>query len=215
MTGEQTVLRHTLAVRILHWLIAGSGLMLVFSGFGFMPLYGRFYLNNLPGLQWVSDFQTQMNLHYLSAILFMAACLFHLVYHWRRGEKAVLPQRGDVRASWLIIKAMLTGGEEPANDKFLAEQRLTYAAFVGVSIILSATGYLLAIKSQLSTFIEPRLLQVLVLLHLATTFLFLTLVGLHLAAFLLKVNRPLFLSIFNGRVKRSYARQRHARWRNQ
>ena len=46
-----------------------------------------------------------------------------------------MPRKGDVRESFEIIRAMLTGKEEPPSRKFLAEQRLAYA-FIGFSIVL-------------------------------------------------------------------------------
>ncbi|PLX89031.1 MAG: hypothetical protein C0618_02625 [Desulfuromonas sp.] len=212
MTKNGQIHRHSLVVRLCHWLIALSGLLLTFSGIGFMPLYGRFYLNELPGLHWVTHFQTQMNLHYLAAGPFIAACLFHLLYHWRRGEFALVPQRGDLKESWLIIKAMLMKGQEPAHEKFLAEQRIAYATFALTIGVLSASGYFLAVKNTLGWHVAPQVLQVIILMHLVFTFLFLLQIALHLGAFILKANRPLFASMFNGRVTLSYAAKRHSRW---
>ncbi len=212
MSEKRHVVRHAPIVRLIHWLIAGSGLLLVFSGIGFMPLYGRFYLNELPGMAWVSDMQAQMDLHYFSAALFVAACLFHLVFHWRRREFALVPRKGDVRESGQIIKAMLTGREEPAHDKFLAEQRIAYAAFVMTVFVLVVSGYFLTIKNSLQLFVGPQLLQAVVLAHLVFTFIFFLQILLHLAAFLLKVNRPLLAAMFHGRVAREYATQRHPLW---
>jgi len=210
--NDHDITRHVVTVRVCHWLFALSGMLLVFSGIGFMPLYGRFYLNDLPGMQWVSDFAAQMTLHYVAAMLFVATGMFHLVYHWRRGETALLPRRGDVIASWQIVKALLTGGEGPPHDKFLAEQRLAWAGFVITAIILAASGYFLALKTRFGVILDPGLIQVVTLLHMALTFVFILQVLMHLAAFILKANRPLLLSMFHGRVNREYVRQRHARW---
>ncbi len=212
MSKNEHIVRHPLTVRLTHWLIASSGLLLTFSGIGFMPLYGRFYLNELPGMQWVSDFQTQMNVHYLSAALFMAACIFHVLYHLKRKEFALIPRRGDVMESWLIIKAMLCHKKEPAHDKFLAEQRIAYAAFAFTIAALIVSGYFLALKNSMSFFIAPETLQLFILGHLTFTFLFILQVALHLAAFLIKANRPLLGTMFNGQVEREYAEKRHPRW---
>lgn len=206
------IARHSLTVRVSHWLIAVSSLLLIFSGIGFMPLYGRFYLNNFPGMRWVSNFQTQMDLHYFSAALFMAACLYHLLYHWRRKEFSLLPQKGDLRESWQIIKAMLSKTAEPAHDKFLAEQRIAYAAFAVSIVVLMVSGYSLAVKNSLIWFVDPQVLQAIVLLHHAFTYVFLIQVLMHLAAFLLKANRPLLPTMLNGRIAYDYALTRHKKW---
>lgn len=210
---SERIVRHPPIVRLCHWLIAISGLLLVFSGFGFMPLYGRFFVNELPGLGWANNFETQMHLHYASSMVFSAAGLFHLVYHWKRRELQAWPRRGDVAESRKILRAMLKGEEEPPQDKFLAEQRLAYAAFVAVSLILLASGLFLAFKNALQLYFDPLLLQVVIFTHMLTTMLFIGLIVGHLAAFLLKANRPLLPSMFSGRVRRDYATQRHALWK--
>jgi len=212
MNNPESILRHSLTVRASHWLIALSGLALTFSGIGFMPLYGRFYLNDIPGMRWVSDFQTQLDLHYFSASIFLAAGLFHLLYHWRRREFALLPKKGDLRESWQIIKAMLSKRLEPAHDKFLAEQRIAYAVFAFTILVLVVSGYFLAVKNSLLLFVEPQLLQAIILTHHAFTYLFMFQVALHLAAFLLKVNRPLLPTMFHGRVAQVYVITRHGKW---
>lgn len=177
-----------------------------------MPLYGRFYLNDLPGMAWVADFAIQMTLHYVSAGLFMAACLFHLFYHWRRREFSLLPQRGDLVESWTIIKAMLTQKEEPPHDKFLAEQRLAYAAFALTILVLVVSGYFLAVKNAAGLILDSTLLQITTLTHMGFTFLFVLQVLMHVAVFMLKVNRPLFPSMVTGRVDYRYAAERHPLW---
>lgn len=212
MMSNESVVRHSLVVRLCHWIIAVSGLFLTFSGIGFMPLYGRFYLNDLPGMGWVSNFSIQMVLHYSSAGLFVAACLFHIVYHWRKKEFSLLPRRGDMAESWLIIKALFTKGDEPPHDKFLAEQRLAYAAFAMTILVLMISGYFLAFKNAAGLVLDPTLIQVVTLSHMGFTFLFLMQVLVHLAAFMLRVNRPLFPSMWTGRVARSYATERHPVW---
>lgn len=211
--NSRDIVRHAPGVRFCHWLFAFSSLLLIFSGIGFMPLYGRFYLNSLPGLRWVSDFATQMTLHYLAAMLFVSTGLFHLVYHWRRRETALLPRRGDIGESGKIVTAMLTGRQEPPHDKFLAEQRLAWAGFAVTAVTLTATGYFLALKTRFGVIIDPGLIQAVTLLHMALTFVFLAQVLLHLVAFVLKANRPLLRSMFSGKVDGEYVARRHSRWR--
>ena len=209
MNNKEAIIRHSLAVRLSHWLTATSGLALVFSGIGFMPLYGRFYITDIPGMHWASNFQTQMDLHYFSAAIFLAACLFHLLYHCRRKEFALMPRKGDLRESWQIIKAMLSKGEEPAHDKFLAEQRVAYAVFAFTMSVLVFSGYFLAAKNSFQLFIDPQILQATILTHHVFTYLFILQVILHLAAFLLKANRPLLPAMLHGRVAHDYVLTRH------
>ena len=39
-----TRIRHSLTVRVTHWVVALSGILLLFSGFGQLPLYKRYNL---------------------------------------------------------------------------------------------------------------------------------------------------------------------------
>ncbi|MCP3176821.1 cytochrome b/b6 domain-containing protein [Desulfuromonas sp. KJ2020] len=206
------VSRHDGAVRLTHWAVAISGLVLIFSGFGTMPLYGRFYVNELPGLSWSTNFLIQQVIHYMAAMIFTAAVFFHLVFHLRRREFAAVPRKGDVKESIEIIKAMVTDQEEPPNGKFLAEQRLAYAAMGLTSLLLITTGLIKVYKNTGVITLDPTFLQVVTLTHTLATMAFLGLFVAHLGAFLIKANRPLLPSMFTGKVRRDYAEHRHREW---
>lgn len=207
-----TVERHPLAVRLAHWGVAVSALALLFSGFGQLPMFKRYNIVKLPGMGWTDDFEIQLILHYIAAAAFGAAVLFHLVYHLRRRELAALPRRGDVGESVRIIRAMLSGGPEPPSAKFLAEQRLAYAAIGGVSLVLLLTGMIKSAKNLGPVNLDPTLLTAVTLVHTAAAMAFLGLVVAHLAAFLIRANRPLLPSMVTGRVSRAYAQHRHPLW---
>lgn len=211
---NRQIRRHSRIVRLCHWLIASSGLLLCFTGIGTMPLYGRFFVNSIPGLSWSSDLLLQLKLHYLGAGIFAVSSLFHLVYHLRRRELAALPKRGDMKECVTTIKAMLSGTPEPAHGKFLAEQRIAYAFFALIALLLLGSGWLLAVRQLSTTILPPDFLQVVVLTHLLAGLLFLLLSLGHLLAFLPRANRKLFPSMFSGKVDADYAQERHPRWKS-
>jgi cytochrome b subunit of formate dehydrogenase len=212
-TEGGTIGRHSLLVRIEHWLVAVSGLILVFTGFGQFPMYKRYLVTSIPGLGWSGDYYLNMGIHYWAAVVFTATVLFHLVYHGRRGETALLPRRGDLGESWRIMRAMFTGGEEPPSDKFLAEQRLAYAFFGGLMLLLIVTGLLKTWKNLPGNNLSPGLFVAVTMLHNLGTVLFLGALAAHVGALLVKPNRPLLPSIFTGRVDAGYARHRHSLWK--
>ncbi len=207
------LIRHSPLVRLCHWLIAISGLFLCFTGIGTMPLYGRFFINDIPGLAWSSDLLLQLKLHYLGAAIFAASSIFHLVYHWRRNEISAWPQKGDWQESLVTIKAMLKGSQEPKHGKFLAEQRLAYAFFVLISLLLFISGWILAVRQLSSSIIPADFLQIIVLTHLLAGMLFLLLAVGHLLAFLPRANRKLLPTMFSGKIDADYAQKRHPLWR--
>jgi len=205
--------RHPITVRLTHWAVALSGFALLFSGFGELPMYKRYKLASLPGMGWAADFTINLKIHYLAAFIFTFAVIFHIFYHWRRKEYAAMPRKGDMKESWQIMKAMFTKGEEPPSGKFLAEQRVAYAAIGVVSVVLILTGLIKVYKNTGTITFDPTFMQVITLIHTASTMLFMFLVIFHLAAFIIKANRPLLPSMFNGKVDADYAKHRHPLWK--
>jgi cytochrome b subunit of formate dehydrogenase len=207
-----TVARHPAAVRATHWAAALSGMALLFSGMGQLPMFRRYNIVLLPGLGWSDDFEIHLIIHYVAAAVFSAAVIFHIVFHMRRREFSALPRRGDGVESWRTIVAMLRGRAEPPAGKFLAEQRLAYAAIGATSLVLVVTGVIKAYKNLGPITLDPALLTAVTLAHTAAAILFMVLVALHLAAFLIRANRPLLPSMITGRVCRRYAAHRHPLW---
>lgn len=205
--------RHSRTVMLNHWTVAISGLFLLFSGFGQLPMYKRYNVVKIPGLEWSQNFEITLVMHLIAAIFFGAGVLFHIVYHYRRKEYAAMPQKGDVKESVEIIKAMVTGKEEPPQGKFLAEQRLAYAAIGVTSIVLLVTGLVKIIKNANSITLIPWINEVNTLLHTLAGMIFMLLFFAHMGAFVIKSNWPLFTTMFTGHVDKKYAEERHSLWK--
>jgi hypothetical protein len=52
---------------------------LVFSGFGQMPIFKRYYLADIPGLAWTADFYITLYIHYVAAALFIGLSVYYLI----------------------------------------------------------------------------------------------------------------------------------------
>lgn len=206
------MLRHNLAVRIQHWLVMLSTFILIFTGIGQMPVYKRYMVDQLPGFAWSSDYAITVVLHYGAALALVFAALFHLFYLFFSKEYHIVPRKGDLKESWLIIKAMFGFGEEPPQDKYLAEQRVAYGyMFFWFSIII-ITGIVKTIKNLPGINLSVGFLTWSTNLHnLSMIFLLLGIIA-HLGAFLLKPNWPLVPSMFTGKVNKEYAIRRHSLW---
>lgn len=50
----------------------------LFTGFGNMPLYGRYYVADLPGLGWSGDFFLNVNVHILAGSVLLAVAVYAL-----------------------------------------------------------------------------------------------------------------------------------------
>ena len=107
---------------------------------------------------------------------------------------------------------MLTGKPEPPSGKFLAEQRLAYAYMAATVLLLILTGLVKVIKNLPGVSLPYAVLKWNTALHNIGTGLIILGIVAHLAAFLLRPNRPLVKSIFTGTVDAEYARKRHPLW---
>ena len=210
--NREIVLRHSPIELAEHWLLAISGLLLIFSGFGELPMYKRYMVTEIPGLGWAGDFFINLKIHYLAGIVFISIMVFHALYHGWVGHQGLIPRKGDVKASLITILSMLGFGEEPKSDKYLPEQRLAYAYLGGVGLILVLTGVVKVIKNLPGVDLSPSLITWMTLIHTFATIFFLLGVLAHLAALIFKVNRPLVKSIFTGGVDLGYVQDRHTVW---
>ncbi len=210
---DKGVIRRHSAIELAeHWLLAASGFVLIFSGFGELPMYKRFMVTRIPGLNWAGDFFINLKIHYLSAIVFVSVMVFHALYHGWLGHQGLLPRRGDLKASMMTLLSMFGLGEEPKSHKYLPEQRLAYAYLAGIGLILVVTGVVKVLKNLPGVYLTPALVTAMTLTHTFGTIFFLIGILAHLAALVFKVNRPLVKSIFTGEVDLGYVRDRHAIW---
>lgn len=208
----KAILRHSPIELIEHWVLALSGLLLIFSGFGELPMYKRYMVTQIPGLGWAGDFFINLKIHYLAGIVFVSIMVFHAIFHGWLGHQGLLPQKGDFKASLITILSMFGFGKEPKSDKYLAEQRLAYAYLGGIGLILVLTGIVKVFKNLPGVYLPPVLITSMTLTHTFATIFFLLGVLAHLAALIFKVNRPLTKSIFTGEVDAEYVRDRHTIW---
>ena len=208
----KAVLRHNPIELAEHWLLAISGLLLIFSGFGELPMYKRYMVTQIPGLGWAGDFFINLKIHYLAGIVFVSIVVFHALYHGWLGHQGLIPRKWDVKASCKTILCMLGFGEEDKMEKYLPEQRLAYAYLGGVGLVLVLTGMVKVVKNLPGVYLSPTLITSMTLIHTFATIFFLLGVLAHLAALIFKVNRPLVRSIFTGEVNLGYVQDRHTIW---
>jgi len=209
---EGAILRHTLVERLEHWVLALSGFILVFSGFGELPMYKRYMVTEIPGLSWAGDYYVNLKIHYLAAIVFVSVMVFHALYHGWLGHRGLLPRKGDFRESAKTILSMLGFGEEPRADKYLPEQRLAYVYLAGIGVILVSTGIFKVLKNLPGVYFSPWFITAVTLIHTFATLFFLMGILAHVAALVIKVNRPMVKPIFTGKMDLEYARNRHPIW---
>jgi len=206
------VIRHDVVELAEHWAIALSGLTLVLSGMFEMPMASRYYITSVPGLAWSGDYFVSLNVHYAASIVFIAASLFHVIYHGMRDDRGMIPQKGDLRASIEIMKSFFGKGKEPPFHKYLPEQRLAYVGMAVIIAMLILSGLVKTYKNIYA----PDMSYTAVLWATWTHNIFFVLFVLaflaHMAAIVLKPNRPMIRGILTGAVSLDYATHRHPLW---
>ncbi len=209
---EKIIIRHSIIELIEHWALAVSGLLLIFSGFGELPMYKRFMVTKIPGLNWAGDYFINLKIHYIAGFVFISIMIFHIIYHGLLGHKGLLPKKGDFKSSILTILSFFGFGKEPKFHKYLPEQRVAYAYLGLIGLILVITGVFKVLKNLPEINLKPELITTMTLIHTFGTLFFLLGVLAHLAALIFKVNRPLLKSIFIGEVDLNYIKERHTIW---
>lgn len=212
LADKNLVVRHSRLELIEHWAIAVSGLILLFTGIFELPVAKRYYIITVPGLGWSADFITSLYLHYAAALVFTMAALFHLVYHGLRGEKGMIPQRGDVATSITVIKSFIGLGKEPPMHKYLPEQRLAYVGMAFIILMLILSGLVKTYKNIYVPDMSHTVLLWATWIHNISFVLFFLAFLAHMAAIALRPNWPMVRGIFTGKVRLDYARHRHSLW---
>jgi hypothetical protein len=84
-------------------------LVALFTGFGNMPIYKRYYVSAVPGLGWSGNFYVNVYIHYIAgAVLLAIAAYFLVVYLRTRLDNGPLTISGVLRATMLGL-TLLTG----------------------------------------------------------------------------------------------------------
>ena len=102
MTSDRVETR----LRRVYWIAATAAL---FTGFGNMPLYGRYYVSDIPGLGWAADFFINVQVHYAAGALLLGLAVYALVLAAVRGQTGRrLTKSGRLRALFLVL-ALVSG----------------------------------------------------------------------------------------------------------
>lgn len=172
----------------------------------------RYYVVNIPGFGWTADFITSLYFHYGAALVFTVTAVFHVFYHGLRGEKGLLPQKGDFSKSITVVRSFFGFGEEPPMHKYLPEQRLAYVGMVFIIFMLIASGLVKTYKNIYAPDMPLTIILWATWIHNIFFILFFLAFLAHMAAILLRPNRPMIRGIFTGKVSMDYARHRHPFW---
>ncbi|MBB5355655.1 formate dehydrogenase gamma subunit [Anoxybacillus mongoliensis] len=209
---KNKIYRQPLPNRFVHWGVAISIIMLIITGIGQMPVYGRYLIVQPFGTKWLTSYEITLLVHYFFAATLLFFTTYHIVYHVMKKEFDIWPKKGDVKGSYLIIKAMILGQKEPPSEKYLPEQRIAYLYFVISIGLVIVTGVIKVIKNMMGVQPTNGILFWGAQLHNLATVMVILGVVMHLAAFIVKENRKLLPGMFTGYVEEEYVKERHSLW---
>lgn len=206
------ILRHNQIIRFIHWSTALSIFILLFSGFGQMPIYKRYFVDTLPGLSWSSNYWVTLNIHYYAAVVLIFSSIYYVTYMIMSKNREILPQKGDFKESLQIFASLVGLAEEPPSGKYLAEQRLAFSLTAFTTLVLILTGLIKVYKNIPGVNLSAEVVFWTAQIHNLFTVIMLLNIIAHLGAFLLRPNWPLVPSMFSGYIKADYIKHRHQKW---
>lgn len=203
MTAPDRILRFTWGERALHWLLAGTFLVMLATG---LVLW-------VPALAPLASRPTAKAWHLGAAWVLAVGTLLLVLVHGRRllatlREMEVL-DREDLR--WLRgVPARVRGlGVAPPQGRFNAGQKLNTAVTAGLMVVAYVTGILMWLGERNAAYRFPGT----VLIHDWTMLILVVLVAGHLHMALVNPStRPALRGIVRGDVDREWARRHHERW---
>lgn len=130
---EERVIRHPLAERLFHWVLAASVLTLLVTAFG-------------PILGWDFDWVT---IHWIAGLVLTAAVLYHIVRAiFALDFWSMMVDRVDMQNAWRAV-LLVMGRDTPAPEKsgkYPLMQKLFHWGMAGWILVLIATGLLMLAK---------------------------------------------------------------------
>ena len=110
-----------------------------------MPIYKRYYISAIPGLEWSGNFYTNLNIHYISGTILLAlAVYFSLIYLKTRTSREGLTATGMLRAI-LIGLALISGALLAIRN--LSEVNFGFSAQIAVTFMHLIMAMILMIVS--------------------------------------------------------------------
>ena len=210
---QNRIKRYGAIVRLEHWTIALSGIVLIFTGLGCLPLFKRYYITEIPGLKWTADFYTVTKIHYLASIFFVMGVIFHIFFHGLRKDSGLIPGLRDFIDSFKVILSSFGIGGHPPCDKWLPKQKVAYVGIGFTTLLVVTSGFFKVLKNLEWIVFSPKVETLLNLTHTISGGLFILLFFIHIFfALAVKSNWPLLKAMITGHVDEEYVKKRHSLW---
>jgi hypothetical protein len=130
------------------WIFGIAVFLSVFTGFGNMPLWKRYYIADIPGLGWSGNFYANVNVHYVSgAILLGLFIYFFTNYLYLRKNGIHLTWSGIIR--YILLGIVLITGMFMAI-KNLSGVRFPFYFLVSMNLFHMMSAMFFAVAALIS-----------------------------------------------------------------
>jgi len=139
--------------RGLNWLFAAALFVALFTGFGNMPLYGRYYIADIPGFHWSGNFIANLKVHLVTGALLATLVVYSLIGFARRKGKwsdfSVLQKLLRISIALVLLSGLLVGLK---NYAFLTPGlalNMTLTFFhLGAAMLVAVVGLMALVKDK-------------------------------------------------------------------
>lgn len=103
------------------WTAIAAVTALAVTGFGQMPLYKRYYIGSIPGLEWTADYYITHNIHYISAVILLGLTAYYIAKYFLQNRDVL-----SITLQGRVIHVILSGIIITGVFKVIAAQRGVY-----------------------------------------------------------------------------------------
>jgi hypothetical protein len=93
----------------LKWAYRVAIAVALFTGIGNMPMWGRFFVADIPGFGWAGDFFINLYVHYLSGALLLAIASYGIVAYSQRSDKHMKVSKSGLARGALLGLVLVSG----------------------------------------------------------------------------------------------------------
>ena len=85
--GSDNSYRWSFDKMVLRWVYILTLFVMALTGFGQMPIFKRYYISDIPGMDWLAKFYVTHYIHYLGAILLFIRLAYFIMDYFLSGKK--------------------------------------------------------------------------------------------------------------------------------
>ena len=191
----EKILRHSVASRLFHWVMAVSVLTLLFTAF--LPIWGVKFA-------WVTP-------HWIAGLVLTAAIIFHVIHASSKGLGLMWISQLDLNDGWLVIRQVLRSAAPPGKPgKNPLENKLFHHVVALATLAAIITGLIMMAKIDTAWWNRnPYLLSddicgIIYVLHGAGSVALITLIVIHLYFAARPEKHWITLSMLRGWISRGH-----------